>query len=182
MPDHSIVNIPADTPIPPDDPDRSLTVIDADDEQAQHISLVGDTYTILVSGKQTDGRYCLIDMLIPEDGGPGPHRHDFEEMFSLLEGELEFTFRGQTQTVTAPHDVNIPADAPHAFTNKSGKTAHVLCMCTPAGQEEFFLAVGTLVDSRSSPAPELTDDEQAALMKKMKELAPKYRTEMLKSA
>ena len=32
-------------------------------------------------------------------GGPPPHRHDFEEMFTLLQGELEFTFRGETSTI-----------------------------------------------------------------------------------
>ena len=63
-------------------------------------------------------------------------------MFTLLEGELEFTFRGKTQTVRAGSTVNIPANAPHGFKNKSGKTVHMLCMCTPAGQEELFLAVG----------------------------------------
>ena len=41
---------------------------------------------------ETAGRYCLIDMLVPDGGGPPPHRHDFEEMFTLLQGELAFTF------------------------------------------------------------------------------------------
>ena len=82
--------------------------------------MVGDTYTILVSGDQTDGHYCLIDMLVPDGSGPPPHRHDFEEMFSLLEGELEFTFRGKSQTVKAPTTVNIPANAPHVFKNTKG--------------------------------------------------------------
>jgi quercetin dioxygenase-like cupin family protein len=54
-------------------------------------------------------------MLVPDGSGPPLHRHDFEEMFSLLEGELEFTFRGQTMTVGAPSTVNIPANARHFF-------------------------------------------------------------------
>ena len=178
---HSITNTPADTPLPPDDPNRRLTVTSADDDGVNHIAMAGDTYTILVSGEQTDGRYCLVDMLIPNGGGPGPHRHDFEEMFTLLEGELEFGFRGQTTTVAAPHTVNIPANAPHVFKNVSGKTVRLLCMCTPAGQEEFFEAVATPVDSRTTPAPELTGDEQSAFFEKITELAPKYRTEMLES-
>ena len=179
MPDYSITSIPLETPIPADDPNRSLTVIDPDDPQARHISLVGDTYTILVSGAQTDGRYCLIDMLVPAGSGPPPHRHDFEEMFSLLEGELEFTFRGKTQTVKAPSTVAIPANAPHQFRNASGSTVHMLCMCTPAGQEEFFMAVATPVASRDSLPPNISRKEQAAKGKLAQELGPKYRTEML---
>jgi len=181
MTDRSITSVPAQTPIPADDPERKLTVADPDDPRVRHVSVVGDTYTILVSGAETDGRYCLIDMLVPDGSGPPPHRHDFEEMFSLLDGELEFTFRGMTQTVKAPATINIPANAPHQFKNKSGKLVHMLCMCTPAGQEEFFMAVGVPVESRSSP-PKLSKEETAEKGKLAQELAPKYRTEMLKHA
>jgi quercetin dioxygenase-like cupin family protein len=180
MPNHSSTSTAQTGPIPADDPNRTLTVIDPNDAAARHVSVVGDTYTILVSGGQTDGRYCLIDMLVPAGNGPPPHRHDFEEMFSLLDGELEFTFRGQTQTVKAPATVNIPANAPHAFKNKSGRTVHILCMCTPAGQEEFFMTVGVPVASRDAPPPQISKEEQATKGKLAEELAPKYRTEMLK--
>jgi quercetin dioxygenase-like cupin family protein len=146
----------------------------------RHISVVGDTYTILVSGAQTAGRYCLIDMLVPDGSGPPPHRHDFEEMFTLLEGELEFTFRGNKTVVRAGKTVNIPANAPHAFKNKSGKTVRMLCMCTPAGQEEFFMQVGEPVAARTSPAPKLDKVAEAAFIAKVVALAPKYRTELLK--
>ena len=55
----------ADTMIPADDPARKFTVARSDDPKLPHIGLVGDTYTILVAGKDTDGRYSLIDMHIP---------------------------------------------------------------------------------------------------------------------
>jgi len=32
---------------------------------------------------------------------PPPHRHDFEETFILLEGEMEATFRGKRPSVRA---------------------------------------------------------------------------------
>ena len=79
--------------IPPDNPHRNLTVGQPDN--LPHIGLVGDTYTITITGEQTDGRFCVIDMHIPPGGGPPPHRHDFEETFILLEGEMEATFRGK---------------------------------------------------------------------------------------
>ena len=49
--------------IPLDDPKRSLTL--AQLENLPHIGLVGDTYTITVTGEQTAGRFCVIDMHIP---------------------------------------------------------------------------------------------------------------------
>jgi quercetin dioxygenase-like cupin family protein len=168
------------TTVPADDLSRTLTVADPDGADMRHTSVAGGTYTILVSGAQTAGRYCLVDMLVPAGGGPPPHRHDFEEMFTLLEGELEFTFRGQSQTVRAGSTVNVPANAPHAFRNVSGATAHMLCLCTPAGQEEFFLAVGIPVASRTSPPPKPTPEELAEKGKLIAALLPKYRTEMVK--
>jgi quercetin dioxygenase-like cupin family protein len=172
---------PLNSAIPADDPSRQLTVADPDGAGTPHVSIAGGTYTILASGAQTAGRYCLIDMLVPDGGGPPPHRHDFEEMFTLLEGELEFTFRGQTQTIRAGSTINVPANAPHMFKNRSGGTARMLCMCTPAGQEEFFMAVGFPVGSRTSPPPKPSKEEQAEKGRLIATLLPKYRTEMVKA-
>ncbi len=179
MADHSITATGDTGPFPDDDLRRPLTVSKPDDGDLLHLSLVGDSYTVLVSGKQTEGRYDLLDMLVPDGSGPPPHRHNFEEMFTLLEGEVKFTFRGQTMNVSEGAAVNIPANAPHQFRNDSGKTVHMLCMCTPAGQEEFFAEVGDRFANRNSPPPQLSAEEKAECGKRAAELAPKYRTELL---
>ena len=167
-------------PIPPDDPRRQLAVARPDEDGSlPHIGLVGDTYTILLTGEDTAGRYTLIDMHVPPGGGPPPHHHDFEEMFSVLEGEIEATFRGEKTTVRAGETVNVPANAPHSFNNASDRPARLLCVCSPAGQERFFEEVGVPVEGRTTPPPELGEDEQAAFLEKAQELAPKYRTELL---
>lgn len=44
-------------------------------QAGQSVSVVGDTYRILISGKETNGAFATIDMLIPPNGGPGPHAH-----------------------------------------------------------------------------------------------------------
>jgi hypothetical protein len=56
------------TALPTDDPERSLTL--AQPDNLPRIGLVGDTYTITVTGEQTDGRVCVIDMYIAAGGGP----------------------------------------------------------------------------------------------------------------
>ena len=110
---------------------------------------------------------------------PPPHRHDFEEMFTILDGEIELTFRGKAHKASAGSTVNIPANAPHAFKNNSDKPARLLCMCTPAGQEEFFMEVGDVVDSRTAPPPNLSNAERAERIQRAKVLSAKYRTELL---
>jgi quercetin dioxygenase-like cupin family protein len=167
------------TPIPADDPAREAVRRDADGEGTVHLAVVGDTYSVLVAGAETAGRYTLIDMHVPQGGGPPPHRHDFEEMFTVLAGEIEVTFRGETVTVGAGETVNVPANAPHRFTNAAAAPARLLCMCTPAGQEEFFAEIGDPVPGRTSPPPALSDEEKAERMRRAVELAPRYRTELL---
>jgi quercetin dioxygenase-like cupin family protein len=179
MATHSTTASSLSGPLPADDPDRRLTVVSPDDDGALLISLAGAVYTILITGEQTDGRYCLIDMRIPDGSGPPPHRHDFEEMFTILDGALDFTFRGVTTRIAAPATVNIPANAPHSFKNASGQTVHMLCMCTPAGQEEFFLAVADRLVSRSSQPPNLSETERTKRGEKAVALAAQYRTEFL---
>lgn len=168
--------------IPADDLLRNLVVRNPDNSSAQHLALAGDTYTILLSGTDTAGRFTLIDMHVPPGGGPPPHRHDFEETFILLDGELQAIFRGEKSTVRAGETIHIPANAPHQFHNTSSQPVRMLCLCSPAGQEEFFQELGTVVATRTTPPPTVDAAQQAAFMKKAMELAPKYRTKLLREA
>jgi quercetin dioxygenase-like cupin family protein len=166
-------------PIPPDNPQRNLTIAAPEDPARPHIGVAGDTYTILLSGKETAGRYCLIDMHVPPGGGPPPHRHDFEESFTVLEGEIEAVFRGRNVTAKAGQTIHIPANAPHQFANRSTQPARLLCLASPAGLEEFFMEVGVPVATRTTPSPRLDPTEQATLRARTQGLLAKYRTELL---
>jgi len=170
-------------PLPADDLTRTLAFSDPNTNPTlPHYGLVGDTYTITVSGHHTNGAFCVIDMHIPPGGGPPPHRHNFEETFILLEGELEATFRGNKSIVSAGQTVNIPANAPHQFHNSSSAPVRLLCICSPAGMDEFFAKVGVPVATRTTPPLALDQAQQAEFMQKALALASKYRTEFLPHA
>jgi len=170
-------------PLPPDDLSRTLRLAQQDNEgKLTHIGLVGDTYTILLSGEDTNEKFCVIDMHVPPGGGPGPHRHDFEETFIVLDGDIELTFRGKKYRARAGETVNIPANAPHQFHNASFRTARMICICAPAGNERFFMELGVPVATRTTPPPEMSEHEMGEFFKKATALAPKYRTELLKEA
>ena len=177
---HSITSQPL-APVPPDDLKRHLKIARPDTDQTlPHFGIVGNTYTILLSGDDTNGRYCLVDMHVPPGGGPPPHRHDFEESYTVLEGEIEATFRGEKLVFRTGETFGIPANAPHHFKNVSAQAARLLCICAPAGQEEFFAEVGAVAATRTTPPPVLDQAAQAEMKKKAVELAPKYRSELLK--
>jgi quercetin dioxygenase-like cupin family protein len=67
---------------------NSLTAVAA--QEGPSVSVVGDTYRIVIGSEQTSGAYALIDMLIPPKGGPPPHSHaNFQEAFYIIDGEIE---------------------------------------------------------------------------------------------
>jgi len=169
-------------PVPADDINRSLTVARVDSPALPHIGLVGDTYTITVAGKETNDRFCVIDMHIPPGGGPPPHRHDFEETFILLEGEMEVTFRGEQSTVRAGDTINVPSNAPHQFHNSSKNPVRMICICSPAGNDSFFVEVGVPVATRTTPPPDLDAKQMAEFLEKVKAITPRYHTELLEHA
>lgn len=108
------------------------------------VSVVGDTYRIIIGGEQTNGAYALIDMLIPPKGGPGPHSHaTIQEAFYILDGEIKVITKEKTYTVSKDSFVNIPFNGPiHKFTNRTDKTAHIPCLTTPSGMEKMFEEIG----------------------------------------
>ena len=180
MSDRSGIDSRPNLGLPPDDRQRMLTVSQPNtDASMQHLGIVGDTYTTLLTGDDTNGRFCLIDMHIPPEGGPPPHRHDFEESFIVLEGELQLTFRGEKLTAGAGATVNIPSNAPHQFKNVTNRPVRALLLCSPAGQDNYFARVGIPVAGRTTAPP---CDRKGAQIEEMIKLAPLYRTEMLEHA
>jgi mannose-6-phosphate isomerase-like protein (cupin superfamily) len=56
------------------------------------VAVVGDVYRFLATGEDTNGRYALLEAIVPPGGGPPPHVHSREEEgFYILEGEINFT-------------------------------------------------------------------------------------------
>ena len=150
---------------------NSLTSVAA--QEGPSISVVGDTYRIVIGSEQTNGAYALIDMLIPPRGGPPPHSHaTFQEAFYIIDGEIEVITKEKTYTATEGSYVNIPFNGPvHKFTNRTDKTAHILCLTTPAGMEKMFEEIGKPVAADTFlPPPQMTPEEQ----KQVQSIAEKY--------
>lgn len=136
-----------------------LTATGAND--GDNYSVAGGIYRILVSGKQTNGEFAVIEMSVPAGGGPGPHAHaGFQESFYVIEGEVEVKTEETTFTATKGAFVNIPLGGMvHCFKNKSDNLAKLLCTVVPAGLEEMFIEIGQPVQAGEFIAPKLMDDE-----------------------
>ena len=145
-------------------PSDGLTTVNA--QEGQTLSVVGDTYRILITGDQTGGAYATIDMLIPPQGGPGPHAHaNIQESFYVMEGEIVVKTKSESYTARKGSFVNIPlGGVVHDFKNETNTTAHLLCVVVPAGLEKFFQEIGKPVQAGTFlPVPDMNPDEQQRL-------------------
>ena len=113
-------------------------------KDGENLSVVGDTYRILVSGKETGGAFSTMEFNIPPNGGPGPHSHaDFQESFYVVEGEVEVKSEAGSFTAGKGSFVSIPKGGIiHDFKNNTNQNAVLICMVVPAGLEDFFIEVG----------------------------------------
>jgi quercetin dioxygenase-like cupin family protein len=60
---------------------------------------------------------CLIFLDAPPGHGPSLHRHPYEEIFVVQEGEATFTADGEDRVVRAGEIVIVPAGVAHGFVN-----------------------------------------------------------------
>ena len=148
--------------------------ITVSEQQGQNLSVVGDTYRILITGKETGGAFSTMEFNIPPNGGPGPHSHaDFYESFYVVEGEVEVKSEAGSYTAGKGSFVTIPKGGIiHDFKNKTKHNAVLLCTVVPAGLEEFFIEIGKPLAVGEFLPPPPMDDPDA--MKTMEKIAEKY--------
>jgi quercetin dioxygenase-like cupin family protein len=110
---------------------------------------------ILLGNAQTNDQFAVAEITAhPGDFVP-PHTHDPEdEMFYVLEGEVEFDVPGGAITATPGTFIHIPRGVFHGFRNASEADAKLLDIHTPGGFEDFFAEAGTLwPDLSVNPPP-----------------------------
>jgi len=135
------------------------------------IAVVGDVYRLLATGEETDGRYALIEALVPPGGGPPPHAHTREEEgFYILEGEIRVTIDGVPSVARAGEFVNLPVGSLHSFTNATDKPATMLMTLAPAGIEKMFIEIGRPLAPGATTSPPPTRDE----IEKLPAVAARY--------
>ena len=95
--------------------------------------------TVLLRSEETAGVLALVETRAPA-GSPGPrlHRHEFDENFYVLEGELTFQLVDELVTAGPGEVVFAPRGVPHTFANRGDAPARYLIACTPAGFERYF--------------------------------------------
>ena len=78
-------------------------------------------------GAETDHAYSISEWwLEPNCTGPGPHSHDEDDIFFILEGTMSVLLGDQWIDAPAGSFVLIPGGTTHDFPNRSDKRAGLL--------------------------------------------------------
>jgi quercetin dioxygenase-like cupin family protein len=108
--------------------------------------------TVLLRSEQTAGVVSMIE-LSSDAGFAGPplHRHDFDEAFYVLEGELTFQLGDEVFTRGAGELAFAPRNVAHTYANHGDAPARALLVCTPAGFERYFARMAAERDGVDPP-------------------------------
>jgi mannose-6-phosphate isomerase-like protein (cupin superfamily) len=121
-------------------------------------------------GTHTRGTLGVAEFEVaPHAPTPPPHiHHAHEEVFYILEGELEFLAGAQTVRASAGTFVMVPIGALHTFSNPTDKPARFLNTFTPALYIRYFEELSQLIQAGVTP-----DSQQFT------ELMARYGTEVV---
>jgi mannose-6-phosphate isomerase-like protein (cupin superfamily) len=103
---------------------------------------------VCLSGADTGGAYCLLDIGLAPGMAVPRHMHTREdEAYYVLSGELEVVVGDEVFILRAGDTLIAPRDIPHQLRNSGDVENHYLIMFSPSGFEGFLKATAV-------PAPD----------------------------
>src|SRR5262249_10409378 len=127
--------------------------------------------SICLSGEDTGGGYCLLEVSLAPGMGVPRHTHTREdEAYYVLTGELEVIVGEERFVLREGDSLIAPRDIPHQLRNSGSAENHYLLMFSPSGFEEFMKATAV-------PAPDnavAPTEPPAAAVRNVFELAASY--------
>ncbi len=112
-----------------------------------------------ISPVNVSGNYdMVIGETAPNVPGPPPHSHSgLNELFMVLEGEMEFMVNGEVRRVGQGESVDLPPNVVHTFKNAGAINCKWVNIHSPKGFLSFFEQMG--VPESEANAMEKSVDE-----------------------
>ncbi len=124
-----------------------------DGNEGEAFWLLGMLETVKISGRDTDGRYGLLELVVPAGVGSPWHVHPEEDEWLYgLDGEVTVWVGETRMSLTAGSFVFGPKGVPHTFYVESG-VARLLVGFAPMQFEGFLREVGEPALERVVPPP-----------------------------
>lgn len=106
--------------------------------EGQKLTVTGAGVRLLCEADKTGGAWSVSECEVPENSGPPPHTHAWDEAYYVIEGKVRFKV-GQKDVMAAKGDfVYVPAGTIHGFQGADKTTARILFFDAPAHAGNFF--------------------------------------------
>ena len=107
------------------------------DHSADALQWNGTTYRTILSTADSAGAMSIVDSHCPALSGPPRHVHAREdEIFVVLEGQVDFWLAGETIRRGPGQTAFVPRGAEHTY--RTVTEVRMLTILTPGGFEGFF--------------------------------------------
>lgn len=131
---------------------------------------IGHLMSLLITSKETSGRYALLRASERRGLEPPPHTHTKEdEAFLILDGEVVYSVGNQTFHAKKGDVMFLPKNIRHSFKIQT-EVLETLILLTPGGLENYFVEMSKPAEEvELPPMPEVPPD-----IKKLIQTASKY--------
>ena len=107
---------------------------DTPERTTRRFWLFDNRLSILADHGDTEGRYDLVEGLVPAGFETSLHRHTrYAEHFFVLEGEITAWVEGRTAVLGAGESVLVPMGAAHVISVSGQGPARTLVVASPSG-------------------------------------------------
>lgn len=138
--------------------------------------LSGDFYRILTTGEETGGKYAVLEITSPPQGGPPLHLHRTkDESIYVIDGDVQFQYGDERISASKGFSINLKKNVPHTFKNIGNRNCKMIVVVAPAGLEGFFNEVGISVDDVTTFKPPAVPQD----LSKLPEILKKYDIELV---
>jgi quercetin dioxygenase-like cupin family protein len=131
----------------------AATIVKAGDRAP--LNVLGMPLRMLCEAKETGGAWSLFEEEVSFGMGPPAHRHDWDEAYYILKGEVDFEIDGEPVRSAAGDFNYLPRNTVHGFKGASAEPARVLIFAAPAHGSEFFRELNEKVRSLPEDGPKI---------------------------
>jgi quercetin dioxygenase-like cupin family protein len=138
-----------------------MALLPASQAKMKSLWILGDIYTVKISGDQTQGRYSVWEIEVAPNKGPPLHKHSIEdETFYVLEGDFLFPYGNDNDTKAGKGQLVYARRGEfHTYKNIGSSPGKLMLIISPPQFEKFFEEIGIPIEDKSSfQPPEITHD------------------------
>jgi quercetin dioxygenase-like cupin family protein len=112
-------------------------------EASEQLSVLGETLRPLLTNAM-GSTIEIFDTSGPSDSGPPPHVHPWEEIYVVLDGELEVTIEGDSEVLRKGATAHVPSNTLHSYRNVTD--CYFLTITSSGNATEFFTEVASDIE------------------------------------